>query len=239
MTMQRSSTRIWREAWSASAESPWSADADILSAAIANRTVAEIWIQRFGNLAGVAAAGQSVLYVIAKQVDPGSAAAVIERLFIIHRYGIRALAQDVAKRPLLEDLRRTTLYLRGCMQAEGVVQLRILFLDAAKGLILDEVMNRGSVEYCAVYPREVIRRALEVYAVSVLIVSNHPWGDPSPLPNEIASTRDIVAAGKALGIYVVDHLIIGRNGIASLQELGLLADVEHRRPNADRRASRF
>lgn len=223
-TMQMHFARTPDKIWSADTE-PWRReDADILAAAIGNPRIAEAWIRCCGNLAGVAATSLSVLHVVAEQVDPDCADEAMERLLTIHAYGLRALAQRVARRPLLEDRQRVVAYLRAEMQAEGIIQFRILFLDAKSYLILDEVMNRGTVDSTPIYPREIIRRALEVYAASIIIVQNHPWGDPSPAAWQVEVTRKIIAAGSVLGVCVKDHLIIGRNGAASLRKLGLFTD---------------
>ncbi|WEK56658.1 MAG: JAB domain-containing protein [Candidatus Brevundimonas phytovorans] len=227
-TMQEHSARTQDKIWSANNDRLKCDDADILTAAIGNERVAEAWIRYFGNLAGVAATSLSVLHVVAVQVDPDCAHAAIERLLTIHAYGLRALAQRAAQRPLLEDRQRVIAYLRADMQAEGIIQFRILFLDAKSYLILDEIMNRGTIDHMPIYPREIMRRALEVYAASIIIVHNHPWGDPSPEARHVEVTRQIIAAGCALGICVKDHLIIGRNGTASFQRLGLLSASRRR-----------
>lgn len=220
--MKVHSARSQDEIWRANTEPFRREDTDILTAAIGNERVAEAWIKCFGNLAGVAATNLSVLHVVAEQVDSDCADAAIARLLTIHAYGLRALAQRAAQRPLLEDRQRVIAYLRADMQAEGVMQFRILFLDAKSYLILDEIMNRGSIDHIPIYPREIMRRALEVYAASIVIVHNHPWGDPTPAACYVEGTRQIIAAGSALGICVKDHLIIGKNGTASLRKLGLL-----------------
>lgn len=220
--MQVHSARTQDKIWSANT-APWKRDdTDILTAAIGNERIAEAWIRSCGNLAGVTATSLSVLHVVAEQVDPCRADEAVERLVTIHAYGVRSLAQRAALRPLLEDRQRVITYLRADMQAEGVIQFRILFLDAKSYLILDEVVNRGTIDHIPVYPREIIRRALEIYAASIVLVQNHPWGDPSPEKWQVEVTKLIIAAGKGLGIYVKDHLIIGRNGTASLRKLGLM-----------------
>jgi len=89
-------------------------------------------------------------------------------------------------------------------------------------LIADEVQNRGTVDHTPVYPREIIKRALELGASSIILVHNHPSGDPTPSKADIAMTREIAGAAKALSIAVHDHLVIGRGGHASFKSLGLL-----------------
>jgi DNA repair protein RadC len=94
-------------------------------------------------------------------------------------------------------------------------------LDNKNQLILDEVMGQGTVDHAPVYPREVARRALEVSAAAVILVHNHPSGDPTPSRADIEMTKQVVEAGKALRIAVHDHLVVGRDGVASLKSLGL------------------
>jgi DNA repair protein RadC len=96
-----------------------------------------------------------------------------------------------------------------------------LFLDKKNQLIADEVMNRGTVDHAPVYPREVMRRALELSASAVILVHNHPSGDPTPSAADIDMTRQVVDAGRPLRIAVHDHLIAARDGVASLKALGL------------------
>jgi DNA repair protein RadC len=101
-------------------------------------------------------------------------------------------------------------------------QFRALFLDAKNQLIADEMMNEGAVDHAPVYPREIARRALEHSAAAVILVHNHPSGDPKPSAADLAITREIVAATEAISVKVHDHLIIGRNGVESFKSLGLL-----------------
>jgi DNA repair protein RadC len=101
-------------------------------------------------------------------------------------------------------------------------QFRVIFLDKKNQLIADEVMNHGTVDHAPVYPREVARRALELAASGLILVHNHPSGDPSPSGADIEMTRQVVAALRPLNIQVHDHLIAGRDGVASLKGLGLM-----------------
>ncbi len=98
-------------------------------------------------------------------------------------------------------------------------QFRLLFLDTRNALSADEVQQSGTVDHTPVYPREVVRRALELSATALVLVHNHPSGDPTPSTADIKMTHDIVAIAKPLGIVIHDHLIIGRNGHASLRAL--------------------
>ena len=101
-------------------------------------------------------------------------------------------------------------------------EFRVLFLDRKNCLIADEVQNRGTVDHTPVYPREIVKRALELTASAIILVHNHPSGDPTPSKADIQMTREIVTAAKALGIAVHDHLVVGRGGHASFKSLGLL-----------------
>ena len=101
-------------------------------------------------------------------------------------------------------------------------QFRLLFLDKRNQLISDEVQQVGTVDHTPVYPREVIRRALELSATAIILVHNHPSGDPTPSQADIQMTRAIVDIATPLGISVHDHIIVGRNGHASLKALRLI-----------------
>jgi DNA repair protein RadC len=97
-----------------------------------------------------------------------------------------------------------------------------LFLDKRNQLIADEVQQTGTVDHTPVYPREVVKRALELSAIAVILVHNHPSGDPTPSRADIEMTRAIVEVAKPLGVAVHDHLIVGKNGHASLKALKLM-----------------
>ena len=101
-------------------------------------------------------------------------------------------------------------------------QFRILFLDKRNQLILDEVQQRGTVDHTPVYPREVVKRALEVAASAIILVHNHPSGDPTPSNADIQMTKTIIDVAKPLGIEVHDHIIVGKDGHASLRGLRLI-----------------
>jgi hypothetical protein len=110
------------------------------------------------------------------------------------------------------------------MAFEGRESFRILFLDKKNGLIADEVQGSGTVDHTPVYPREVMRRALELSATAIVLVHNHPSGDPTPSTQDIKMTLDIIAVAKSLGVAVHDHIIVGRDGHASLKGMRLIRD---------------
>jgi DNA repair protein RadC len=100
--------------------------------------------------------------------------------------------------------------------------VRVLFLDKKNQLIADEVLGHGTVDHAPVYPREVVRRALELSASALILVHNHPSGDPTPSSADVEITRQIVEAARTMRIALHDHLVVGRDGIASFKALGLL-----------------
>jgi DNA repair protein RadC len=113
-------------------------------------------------------------------------------------------------------------YLHSQMAFEKREQFRILFLDKRNNLLADEVQQNGTVDHVPVYPREVVRRAIELHATAIILVHNHPSGDPTPSRADIQMTEAIIEACKVLGIAVHDHIIIGREGHASLKALKLM-----------------
>ncbi len=130
--------------------------------------------------------------------------------------------ESVLGRPVLSSWNALLDYCRSAMQFEGKEQFRVLFLDRKNRLIADEVLGQGTVDRAPVYPREVIKRALELDSTAIILVHNHPSGDPTPSQSDITMTSQMVATAKAIGVAVHDHLIIGRDNIASFKTLGLI-----------------
>jgi DNA repair protein RadC len=140
---------------------------------------------------------------------------------------IEAAGQELAKgavrtRKVLASWSAVIDYCRTTMAFGEKEAFRILFLDKRNGLLADEVQQTGTVDHTPVYPREVIKRALELAASAVILVHNHPSGDPNPSQADIRMTQDIADMAKPLGILVHDHIIVGRHGHASLKGLGLI-----------------
>ncbi len=138
---------------------------------------------------------------------------------------------EATRRTVAEPLKRTTVisswsalmaYVRVTLAHEPREQFRVLFLDRKNQLVADEVMGNGTVDHAPAYPREIMRRALELSSSNVILIHNHPSGDPSPSSGDIEMTKLIVQAGKPLNIDVHDHLIVGREGVASLRQLGVM-----------------
>lgn len=181
------------------------------------KPIAKALIRRFGSFAEVVNAPLDRLREVA---EVGESIATDLRL-------MAAVAQRVAKgqvmaRPVLSSWSAVLDYVRAAMAFGEKEQFRLLFLDKKNTLIADEVQQTGTVDHTPVYPREVARRALELSATAVLLVHNHPSGDPSPSQADIAMTREIIAVLKPLGITVHDHIIVGRDGHASLKGLRLI-----------------
>jgi DNA repair protein RadC len=181
------------------------------------KPIAKALLKRFGSLAEVLAAAPERL----KEVEGIGDTAVLE-LKLIRAVAERIAAEAVRKRPVLASWTALLDYCRTAMAYEEREQLRILFLDKKNQLLADEVQQTGTVDHTPVYPREVIRRALELSATALILVHNHPSGDPTPSRADIQMTKTIVEVGKPLGIAVHDHLIIGREGHVSFRGLGLI-----------------
>jgi DNA repair protein RadC len=126
------------------------------------------------------------------------------------------------ERPVISSWQKVLDYCRASMAYGKTEQFRLLFLDRKNGLIADEVQQRGTVDHTPLYPREVVKRALELGAAAIILVHNHPSGDPTPSKADIAMTREVVEAALKLGISVHDHIIIGASGHASLKGLGYI-----------------
>ena len=129
---------------------------------------------------------------------------------------------QVHNRPVLSSWSSVLDYCRTAMAFAAKEQLRVLFLDKRNRLIADEVQQEGTVDHTPVYPREVVKRALELSATAVILVHNHPSGDPTPSQADIAMTKEIVAVAQPLGVSVHDHIIVGKDGHASLKGLRLI-----------------
>jgi len=169
---------------------------------------------RFGSLRAVLTANRAGL---CKFVDP----CVAVDLQLIYEAARRLAGSDLPGRSLLTSWSMLLSYLKLTMAHCEREAFRVLFLDKKNQLIADEILGHGTVDHAPVYPREVMRRALELSASALILVHNHPSGDPTPSSADIEMTRRIVEAGKALSIVIHDHVIVGRDDVASLKHLGL------------------
>jgi DNA repair protein RadC len=148
--------------------------------------------------------------------------ASITEIKIVQAAASRLLRGEVKKRPALSSWSAVLDYCRSAQAFAEKEQFRILFLDKRNQLIADEVQQTGTVDHTPVYPREVVKRALELSATAVILVHNHPSGDPTPSHADIQMTQQIIAVASPLGIAVHDHIIVGKDGHASLSGLKLI-----------------
>lgn len=181
------------------------------------KPLAKALLARFGTFAGVVAAEPAALSEV-----PGLGEAGIAELKIVQAAALKLAQAQVMNRPVLSSWRALIDYVRAAMAHDNVEQFRVLFLDRKNVLIADELQSRGTVDATAVYPREVMKRAVALNASAVILVHNHPSGDPTPSRADIDMTKQIAEAGKSLGVAVHDHVVIGKADHASFRSLGLL-----------------
>jgi DNA repair protein RadC len=192
----------------------------VLFRAIPQRDVkplAKELITKFGSFAEVVAAPVARLAEVKGMGD-----AAITELKIVHAAASRLARGQVKKRPVLSSWSSVLDYCRMAMAFADKEQFRVLFLDKRNQLIADELQQVGTVDHTPVYPREVVKRALELSATALILVHNHPSGDPTPSRADIQMTQAIVDVAKPLGISVHDHIIVGKEGHASFKGLRLI-----------------
>ncbi|MGI9415980.1 MAG: RadC family protein [Hyphomicrobiales bacterium] len=181
------------------------------------KPLAKALIDRFGSFPEVISAAPERL----KEVK-GVGERTVTELKLVHAAALRLARGEIRNRPALSSWSALIDYCRSGMAFNEKEQFRILFLDRKNKILADEVQQEGTVDHTPVYPREVIKRALELSATAVILVHNHPSGDPTPSRADIDMTAKIVDAADKLGITVHDHVIIGRDGHASLKQLGVM-----------------
>ncbi len=152
----------------------------------------------------------------------GVGESTIAALKTVRAAALRLGQAQVLNRPALSSWQALLEYCRSSMAYSRTERFRILFLDRKNLLIADEEQQKGTVDHTPVYPREVVKRALELEASAIIMVHNHPSGDPTPSKADIAMTREVAATGEKLGISLHDHVVIGKKGEASFKALGLL-----------------
>lgn len=181
------------------------------------KPLAKTLLRKFGSFAEVVHAPETRLREVAGVGD-----ATITQLKLIAASASRIAKGQLQARTLLSSWNDVIDYCRTAMAFADKEQFRILFLDKRNQLISDEVQQTGTVDHTPVYPREVIKRALELSATAIILVHNHPSGDPTPSQADIQMTKAIIDIAGPLGIAVHDHIIVGKNGHASLKGLRLI-----------------
>jgi DNA repair protein RadC len=181
------------------------------------KPIAKALLDKFGSFAEVISAPAKRL----AEVD-GVGEASITELKIVQAAASRLLRGQVKKRPVLSSWSTVLDYCRSAQAFADREQFRVLFLDKRNQLIADELQQVGTVDHTPVYPREVVKRALELSATAIILVHNHPSGDPTPSRADIQMTQQIIAIANPLGISVHDHIIVGKEGHASLKGLKLV-----------------
>jgi len=176
------------------------------------KPLAKALLKRFGSMGEVLGAPERLLREV-----PGCGPAVAFDLKLVAAAAQRMLKDDIRGREVLGSWAQVIDYCRSAMAFESREQFRILFLDKKNALIADEVQQVGTVDHTPVYPREVVRRALELSATAIILVHNHPSGDPTPSRADIDMTKLIIDTAKPLGISVHDHIIVGKTGHVSLR----------------------
>ena len=181
------------------------------------KPLAKELLARFGSFAEVISAPPERL----QEVD-GIGESVATDIKIVAAAAQRLAKGQVRKRPVLSSWQAVLDYVRTAQAFSEKEQFRILFLDKRNQLIADEVQQEGTVDHTPVYPREVVKRALELSATAVILVHNHPSGDPTPSHADIEMTRQVANVAKPLGVTLFDHIIVGKDGHASLKGLRLI-----------------
>ena len=181
------------------------------------KPLAKALLARFGSFAEVMNAPEALLAEV-----PGIGEAAITELKLVRAAAVRLMRGELFERPVLSSWTQVLDYCRASMGFESKEQFRILFLDKRNQITADEVQQKGTVDHTPVYVREVVKRALDLSATAIVLVHNHPSGDPTPSRADIEMTKQIVAAAKPLGVVVHDHIVVGKQGHASFRGLGLI-----------------
>jgi DNA repair protein RadC len=181
------------------------------------KPLAKLLLTTFGSFAETISASEARLSQVKGLGDSG-----VTELKIVQAAASRLLRGAVKKRPVLSSWSSVLDYCRTAQAFADREQFRVLFLDKRNQLIADEVQQVGTVDHTPVYPREVVKRALELSATAIILVHNHPSGDPTPSRADIQMTQQIISVAQPLGISVHDHIIVGKEGHASLKGLKLI-----------------
>ena len=181
------------------------------------KPLAKQLIADFGGFGGVLAASRHQL-----EKYPRVTERTVVQFTAVREAARRILRAEIENKPVLSSWTQLLDYCRACLVDEQSEQFRVLYLNCKNILIADEVQQRGTVDHTPVYPREVIKRALELGATALIMLHNHPSGDPTPSRADIDMTHEVRDAAQRLGISVHDHVIVGRDGVNSFRTMGLI-----------------
>jgi DNA repair protein RadC len=181
------------------------------------KKLAKKLIEEFGGFGALLAADAATIARVG-DISEGAAAA----LKIAQASALRLLEKQITERPVLGSWQALLDYLRADMAHLPIERVRVLFLNSKNVLIANETMWEGSIDESAVYIREIMRRALDLHATAIIVVHNHPSGDPAPSQQDIRLTRDLAEAGRHLKVTLHDHVIVGAGGETSLRSMGLI-----------------
>lgn len=181
------------------------------------KPLAKELITKFGNIAGVINASVEDLTKI-KGISENTAITIK----LVQASAHRLMKQEIMQRPILNSWQRLLDYCAATMAHEQNESFRVLFLNKKNELIADEIQQKGTVDHTPAYPREIMKRALELGSTALILCHNHPSGDPSPSQADIDMTRQIKAAGAPFSIVIHDHVIVARNGTSSMKTMGLI-----------------
>jgi len=181
------------------------------------KPLAKALIDAFGSFPEVIQAPENRLLEV-----PGVGEGVVGELKLVRAAALAMLRGDIGQRPVVQSWQAVLDYCRAAAGFADKEQFRILFLDKANRIIADEVQQEGTVDHTPVYVREIVKRALELSVTAIILVYNHPSGDPTPSRADIDMTKEIVEAAQKLGVVVHDHIVVGREGHASFRTLGLI-----------------
>ena len=181
------------------------------------KPLAKRLIDRFGSFSAAISAEPAAIMEV-----EGMGEASLVALKTVREAAVRLAREDVLERPVIASWRKLLAYCRAAMGHEKTEQFRILFLDRRNVLIADEMQQKGTVDHTPVYPREVVKRALELGASAIIMVHNHPSGDPTPSQSDVEMTREVREAAEKLGIELHDHVIITRRDHVSFKSLNLI-----------------
>ena len=181
------------------------------------KPLAKELINKFGDFGSAIAADVESLKKIS-----GLGEAALVAIKLNGTGALRLLKQEIFNSHVISGWDKLLDYCQAAMGREKIEQFRLLFLDKKNTLIADEIQQQGTIDHTPLYTREVIKRALELHATSIIMVHNHPSGDPTPSRNDITMTRQIKDAGSKLGISLHDHIIIGHGSYISFKSKGLI-----------------